>query len=158
MVQGNFTGNGTVPNVGVPYRIEGTFQTDDGSELTIAAGTEFVMAADAEFLFGWNSGSVTVTAVGTEAEPIRICGSVAEPGSWGSIEFGPNVVSASEFKYVEIQNGGGEGVVMTIRTPVQVENCTFSDYAGTAILKLETDLNDYLGNNTFEGDLTVDLL
>jgi hypothetical protein len=156
VTQGNFQGSGTVPNLAVPYRIEGRFQTDDGSELTIAAGTEFVMAPDSSVEFGWNGGSVLVTAVGTEAEPIRFTGAVQEAGSWGGITFGTGAQGASQFKYVELSHGGGDGAVLTLRESIQVDNCTFANYEGAALRKLASDLTDYEANNVFDGDVTVE--
>ena len=43
-------------------------------------------------------------------------------------------------------------MVEQFRRALTVENCSFSDYDGVAILKLEDDTTDYAGSNTFSGD------
>src|SRR5690606_14189482 len=105
---GNYTIEGTVPNLGVPYRIEGEFQTRDGSSLTVEAGTHFVMAPDSSMVFGWNSGTATVAMEGTEEDPIRFSGVVDDAGSWTGLTVGRNVLSSSAFRWVEFAHAGGD--------------------------------------------------
>lgn len=149
---GNYTIEGTVPNLGVPYRLEGQFQTRDGSSLTIEAGTEFLMGPDSLIVVGWNNGSATIVAEGTEEAPIRFSGAAEEAGYWEGIEVGSNVLSDSAFRWVEFAHAGGDGFVLDLNRALTVENCSFSDYDGVAILKLEDDTSDYADSNTFSGD------
>lgn len=149
---GTYTIEGTVPNLGVPYRIEGEFQTRDGSSLTVEAGTHFVMAPDSSMVFGWNSGTATVAMEGTEEDPIRFSGVVDDAGSWTGLTVGRNVLSSSAFRWVEFAHAGGDDYTLKLDRAVDVENCSFTDYDGVGILKLEEDETDYTVSNTFTGD------
>jgi hypothetical protein len=158
VLQNNFTGSGTAPNLGVPYLIRGSLDIYDGAELTLEPGTTFVMASDAKIELGWAGSTAQMTAVGTEDAPIVFTGEVEEAGSWGGINVGSNVLSASTLSYVEFEHAGGIGSVLSLASPIEVENCTFSDYTGAAILKEDSNTIDYTLTNVFNGDIGVDAL
>lgn len=75
--------------------------------ITILPGTEIYMEADSAIAFGWNGNGATVIAEGTEAQPIRFCGRVAEPGFWNTVEFESNVTSNSVLRNVLFSDGAG---------------------------------------------------
>jgi len=149
--------SGTVPNLGVPYRILDSIDTREDSVLTLAAGTEFEMTADTQLEIGWNSGAATINAEGTEADPIVFRGVVEEAGYWVGIAIGVNVTTDSILDHVEIGHAGqGTGIVGNLRldSPITVTNSRFFDSAGFGIVKSSADVTDYTETNTFEGVLS----
>lgn len=146
---GDFDVVGDVPNLGVPYRVLGDIDVEEGADITLAPGTHFVMTADSDIEFGWNSGEVTVIAVGTEEAPIRFTGADEVAGFWPGLTIQSNVLSNSEFNWVEIGHGGD--ACLTLRQPFNVTNSHFFDCAGAGILKLDSDTTDYTDGNTFAG-------
>ena len=150
---GTYTAHGTLPNLGVPFRIESAIITSMMSSLTIEAGTTLIMAADAGIEFGWNSNEVTVVAVGTAAAPIVFKGADDVVGSWDGLIIGSAVLGASKMAYVEISNGGkAAGAALHLRKAAfDVTNCKFSKSAGLGIGKTAADATDYTaGGNTFD--------
>jgi hypothetical protein len=146
---GDYSVTGTVPNLGIPYRILGAIDTVESS-MTIAAGTHFVMSADADIEFGWNGNSATIIAEGTAAAPIRFTGLDEIAGYWGGLTIGTNVLSASKLDYVEVGHAGSAGsACLTVHTPIAVTNSTFFTCTGYGILKDAEDTNLYTDTNTF---------
>lgn len=143
---GDYDVSGSVPNLGVPYRILGTLDTVESS-MTIAAGTHFIMSADSQIEFGWNGNSATVIAEGTAAAPIRFTGLDEIAGYWRGLIIGSNVVSASKLDYVEVGHAGA--ACLTVHNPVIVTNSTFHDCTGYGVLKDADDVSDYTLTNTF---------
>lgn len=148
---GNYTGEGTVPNLGVPYLIKGEFSTRTGSKLVLEPGTHFRMTADSFIEIGWNSSTSSFEAVGTAAKPIVFSGEEETAGYWGGIIVGTAVSSASGFEFVEVAHAGGPsvGAALKLNTPIDVKNSAFSKSAGFGILKRESDATDYTTGNTF---------
>ena len=146
---GDYSVTGTVPNLGVPYRILGPIDTLESS-MTIAAGTQFVMTADADIEFGWNGNSATIIAEGTAEAPIRFTGLDTTAGYWLGLTVGTNVLSASKLDYVEVSHGGSTGgACLTVHTPIDVTHSTFATCTGYGILKDADDVNSYVDTNTF---------
>lgn len=148
---GDYTEQGTVPNLGVPYLIKGEFSTRMGSKLVLEPGTHFRMTADAFIEIGWNSSTASFEAVGTAAEPIVFSGEEETAGYWGGIIVGSDVSSASGFEFVEVAHAGGPsvGAALKLLTPIDVKDSTFSKSAGFGILKRESDATTYTTSNTF---------
>ena len=148
---------GTLANLGVPYRIEGTAQANGNSTLTIAPGTTFLMGPDAELEIGWNSSPAKILAVGTAMAPIVFKGAEDVPGYWNGLTIGTMVAASSKLAYVQISNGGkatppGGGLDL-MRMPFDVSNSKFSKSAGFGIKKVLGDTTDYAApalGNTFE--------
>lgn len=143
---GDYSVSGTVPNLGVPYRVLGPIDTVESS-MTIAAGTHFVMSADADIEFGWNGNTATLIAEGTAAAPIRFTGLDEVAGYWGGLIIGTAVVSASTLDYVEVSHGAAS--CLRLQSPINVTNSTFASCTGYGILKDEDDATDYAPTNTF---------
>jgi hypothetical protein len=139
---------GTIPDLGVPYHLIGDLSLRDGSNVTIAAGTEFVMGGGAQLEIGWNNGTATLVAVGTSAEPIVFVGEQDTPGYWGGVLIGQNVTATSEIDYVTIVNGGttGNGGLM-LRRAISVTNSTIRGSTGACIEKQAADGSDYTDSN-----------
>lgn len=153
---GDYTAVGTVVDLGVPYRVLGTIETQGGSSLTLAPGTEFVMAEDTTIHVGADGGSATFAAEGTADAPIRFIGLEAEAGYWGGVELGSNMASSSRLSYVEIRHGGGGtmGACLRLSSTVEVANSTFGNCAGFGLLHETSDISDYAASNTFEGNVS----
>ncbi|MFC1643329.1 hypothetical protein ACFL5O_11715, partial [Myxococcota bacterium] len=152
LLGGTFDTTGVVPNLGVPYHVKGSIDTREGSSVTLTAGTEFIMSADTDIEFGWNSGKATIIAVGTESEPIRFVGADETPGFWQGISVRSNVLSSSRFKYVELGHAGGgsaSGACLELNAPIPVENCAFFSSSGYGVVANADDPSDYAENNTF---------
>jgi hypothetical protein len=151
---GDFTKNGTVAALDVPYRILGNFDTLENSVLTIAPGTIFEMYTGTHLEVGWNTRIATIDAVGTAAQPIVFRGVVAQPGSWEGLIIGNNVTPTSRLEYVEIGHAGGAGgsgaAALRLGTAISVTNSRFYASAGSGVLKAEADPTDYTISNTFE--------
>jgi hypothetical protein len=151
---GDFTASGTLPELGVPYRVEGVIRTRDQSSLTIEPGITFLMAADTGFEFGWNNNDATVTAVGTMARPIvwKGAGDEAAMGYWNGLVIESMVRTSSRLEWVEVRNGGkADGAALRVQQPMTVTNSKFIRSAGVGIRKEASDGTDYTAaGNTFE--------
>ena len=160
ILAGAFEKIGTIPNLGVPYLISGNITTRTDSELTLTAGTTFIMAADAYLEIGWNSNIAKFTAVGTAAEPIVFVGDQEEPGYWEGIRIGRNVTSDSKLSYVNISHGGGaEGTALDpvranlwLDRAVDVSDCIMTMSSTYGIVKQEDDPTDYSADNDLSGN------
>lgn len=144
---GDYSVSGTVPNLGVPYRVLGDIDTLQNSSMTIAAGTHFVMTADADIEFGWNGGSATIVARGTASAPIQFAGVDATAGFWEGLIVGTQVLSSSAFEYVEIADAGPS--CLTLQRDLSVTNSSFSRCETYGITKPDDDLTNYELTNTF---------
>lgn len=153
---GNYTKVGTVADLGVPYRVIGSIETQGGSSLTLAPGTEFVMAEDTILRVGADGGSAILDAEGSADSPIRFVGLEPEAGFWGGVELGSNMASSSHLEYVEIRHGGGSsmGACLRLSSSVEVENSTFAECAGFGLLHETGDASDYAISNTFESNIS----
>jgi hypothetical protein len=153
---GDYTRVGTVVDLGVPYRVLGSIETQGGSSLTLAPGTEFVMAEDTVIHVGADGGSATFVADGTADEPIRFTGLEAVAGYWGGVELGSNMASSSHLSHVEIRHGGGGtmGACLRLSSTVEVVSSTFGNCAGFGLLHETGDVSDYAVSNTFEGNVS----
>lgn len=146
---GDFSVSGSVPNLGVAYRVLGDIDTVQDSAMTIAAGTHFVMTADADIEFGWNGGSATIVARGTAAAPIQFAGVDATAGFWEGLSVGSQVLSSSAFEYVEIADAGPN--CLTLQRELSVTNSSFTRCEDYGISKPVDDATDYTLTNTFTG-------
>ena len=163
---GSFTGNakdmlhvagpstqkllGTIPNPGVPYLIDDEIALKDGSDLTIAAGTEFVFAYG--FEVGWNYGKARLTAVGTATAPIIFRGQLEQPGSWTGLSITSSAANDTRFDYVQVEHAG-----LSLHQPIAVTNSSFSGSPKFGIQKLADDSRDYRTSNTFSGNVLGDI-
>jgi hypothetical protein len=163
---GSFTGNeedeirvepagtelltGTVPNLGVPYHLVEDLNLIEGSDTTIAAGTEFLMGGGVELEVGWNGGDATLIAVGTSGEPIVFVGEQDTAGYWDGIVFNESATADSALDYVTIENAGLAGsAALRLERAIPVTNATIRSSAGAGIAKIAADATDYTATNTF---------
>jgi hypothetical protein len=149
---GDYDVTGTLPNLGVPYRIEGGIRTMQ-SALTIEAGTTFLMAADSGIEFGWNNNEATVVAVGSADKPI-VFKSAGDnlAGYWDGFIVHSQVRTTSKFAYVQLLNAGkAGGAALRLDRVFDVTNTRFAMSAGVGIRKEAADSTDYTaGGNTFD--------
>ncbi len=156
--EGALESSGTLPNLGVPYRVAGKITTRASSAqsnpaLTIEAGTTLQMASDAWIEVGWNSAMASITAVGTAANPIVFRGVNDVAGSWDGILIGAMVSSSSKLDHVQILNGGkaGSAALRLNRAAFDVKNTRLSKSSGWCIERVAGDATDYAtGGNTFD--------
>jgi hypothetical protein len=164
---GSFTGNdedeirvepagtelltGTIPNLGVPYHFVEDLQLIDASDVTIAPGTECIMAGGIQLEVGWNGNEASLHAVGTAEDPIVFSGEQDTAGYWAGIVFTPSATADSELDYVTIANAGaaGSAALRLRREGISVTNTTIRSSAGAGIQKSDTDTTDYTPTNTF---------
>jgi hypothetical protein len=150
---------GTIPNVGIPYLVRSTITTRTDSEMTIAAGVEFIMAADTILEVGWNSGVATINIEGTEDEPVRFTALDEVPGYWGGIILRGNVTSQSSIDWLEIHHAGGSlDAALVLQEPVEVTNTTISNSGSGGIARDPESGNDYTESNTFTDNGGPDLV
>ncbi len=90
--------------VGPGCVLMGRTHVGNGATLTLAPGTEVRVAPDGYLLV---DDSATLTAVGTESDPILFTSAAASPapGDWQCIRF-DNGSSASELQFVTLEYGG----------------------------------------------------
>ncbi|HET9953964.1 MAG TPA: hypothetical protein VFQ61_05655 [Polyangiaceae bacterium] len=142
---GNFEVSGTIPNLGVPYRVLGDISTRKAS-MTLTAGTKFIMSADSGIEWGWNGNEATIIAVGTAAKPIQFVGADPVSGFWKGLTVGTNALSSSKFDYVEVSHGST--ACLSLNSSVPVTHSSFSQ-CEWGILHKTGDARDYAATNTF---------
>lgn len=169
-VDGSFTGNmidqitvegdsfakvGTIKKANVPYFLAESIRFVDGSAVTIEAGSQFIAGSDVKLEFGWNSGSMTLTAMGTMAAPIIFRGAADTAGFWEGLILERNVRTDSKLDHVQVSHAGKAGgaalTIQGINAPfIPVTNSRFSKSAGFGIRKAAANTSTYLDTNTFE--------
>ena len=141
---------GTVPDLGVPYHLLGDIALQEGSDIEIAPGTEFIMGGESNIEIGWNSNMATFKAIGTPTEPIVFVGEQNTAGYWPGILVRQNTTADSTFQYVIIKNAGRAGsAALDLDRAITVTNCTIDSSAGAGIFKKAADASDYVTPNTF---------
>lgn len=103
--------SGTWSDLGVAYRIDVVVKVDgtadEPADLVLAPGVELLFRNDKGLYFSQLLGASSLTAVGTEAEPIVLRGyDSAEPGSWYGLGVFDNALFA-ELDHVVIDGAGG---------------------------------------------------
>ncbi len=105
-------------------------------ELTIAPGTNIVLAADAGLTFGrYNDDTSTLHADGTEDNPIVICGAEATPGYWREIFVGSLTKSNSTISHVNVFDGGGNdaAAALSLVTALDVNDVAIVNSASAGL-------------------------
>jgi len=147
---GPYAARGVVANFGLPYLVSGNIALQNGAELSIAPGTQFMMGANTNLDVGTRAMSVKILARGSEAMPIEFSGQVHARGSWGSIFLGP-VTSDSAFDFVKIADGGGgdaKGGNLVVEKAFALSNSSLSNSFGYGVLKPKNDATDYAAGNS----------
>lgn len=149
-ITATITSTGTVPNPGIPYVIAGDLWMEDGSDWSIAPGTEFIVEQDVTIQVWPYVDTVGFVAVGTVDEPIVFRGREDQVGYWTGIDMRADVTPQTALDYVEIHNAGKAGsAALTLQGPVDVTNTTITKSAGYGILHDSSDSTDYATTNTF---------
>ena len=148
---GDLTKSGTIPQLDVPFAIEGSIDQYMESDVSIEAGTIIRMKVDTRWLVGWNGQVAALKAQGTAEAPIRFVGFEEEKGFWSGLEFGRNVASDSVLDHVEIGYAGeGGAAALRLYKPLDVANTHVFMSAGPGVAHDDSDTNDYAGNgNSF---------
>jgi hypothetical protein len=103
--------SGTWSNLGVAYRIDVVVKVDgtadEPAEIVLAPGVELLFRNDKGLYFSQLLGASSLTAVGTEEEPIVLRGyDSAQPGSWYGLGIFDKALGA-ELDHVLIDGAGG---------------------------------------------------
>ncbi|MEM9069214.1 MAG: hypothetical protein AAGE52_11940 [Myxococcota bacterium] len=104
-------GGVSVGNIDSDVTLSGVIQapssrvTHTGGTITIEAGTVFLMPTGSHIKFGFGGAAGSVQMNGTPTEPILFCGTSATPGTYGNIDFGPQLVN-SYLRHVRFEDGG----------------------------------------------------
>ena len=95
----------TISAIGVPYRLSGVRSIDDGSDVTVEAGTTFEFESGAGLKI---DGSATAfRAQGAQADSVRLTGTSEQKGFWDGIGVTSDNVE-NEMSYVVVEYAGGE--------------------------------------------------
>ncbi len=109
--------------------------------LTIQAGTTVKFAVDNSLII---DGGATLTASGTEENPITFCGTTSSIGSWGSIKFNGDTlaIATGTFRHCVIKHGGDQEtayqnpsgpIVLWEYATVEVDSCEIDSCLGAAV-------------------------
>jgi hypothetical protein len=165
---GSFTGNamdlinitsdgdlvGTIPNLGIPYRVAAELNFGRDSDLTIAPGSEFVFISGYKYGFqiGEFNTKAKLTAVGTASAPIIFRGEKDEAGSWNGISITGSASLDSRIDHVQVIDAG-----MSLSVAIPVTNSSFMRSPGYGIQKAAADTSDYATTNTFSDNAMGDI-
>lgn len=121
---------------GVVY-VQGEIAAASDVAVTIEPGTQVVMAAGSQLDFDANAEAV-LQAVGTEAQPIHLCGEEAEAGSWGGLVLGDLVDAESQLEHVVIAHAGAEdGFALTLNGAASLRDVVVAESAGGGVLAVD---------------------
>jgi len=116
------------------YRVSGTVTYDSDEEVTIEAGTVFLMEAGASVRFGWRSDPAAVFAEGTEEAPILFCGTEDTPGHWLGVELLTGTRVDSTLSHVVIEDAGLDDMpALSVMQPVDLVGVQLFDNAATGL-------------------------
>lgn len=101
--------------------VQGQIAIGNDATITIAPGTDVVMAADSRLDFG-SATSATLIAQGTAEQPVRFCGAQAKAGFWGGIALGASAKTGSKLHNVLVSDAGGATEALGLDASVLVDN------------------------------------
>jgi hypothetical protein len=114
-------------NVGIPYYQKNQLDVYR-AKVTFDPGVLYQFDADAGLEIGWNGYMSSISAVGTEKEPIVFDGVTAKSGHWQGITIQTQVTSDSTLSNVEIRHGGGNSsFALQVRAPITLDGVLVSD-------------------------------
>jgi hypothetical protein len=165
---GSFTGNamdlinltsdgdlvGTIPNLGVPYRVAAQLSFGRDSDVTIAAGTEFVFISAYKYglQIGEFGSKAKLTALGTASAPIIFRGELDQAGSWNGLTLTDSASLDSRIDHIQVVDAG-----MSLSVAIPVTNSSFTRSASFGIQKSTSDTSDYASTNTFSSNALGDI-
>jgi hypothetical protein len=121
---------------GVVY-VQGEIAAASDVVVAIEPGTQVVMAAASQLDFDTNAEAV-LQAVGTEQQPIQLCGEVAEAGSWGGLVLGELADAASQLEHVVITHAGAaDGFALTLNGAASLRDVVVAESAGGGVLAVD---------------------
>lgn len=88
----------------VPYYVKGRVSLDDGFELVIVAGSQFIMAADSGFLVSGNASALVVS--GVAVAPVLFTGETPTRGAWDGLRFDLSNNTRNTLAYAIIEYAG----------------------------------------------------
>jgi hypothetical protein len=150
---GYYDGSGVVPDLGIPYYLDGEIDVRNNAILEIAPGTDFIVNAGVLLDVGWNSTPATFIAKGTAAAPITFRGLDTTNGYWSGIIVRATALSASVIDHVSLKNAGkATSGGLALYKEIAVTNASVSNSAGYGIYYNKTFSTNYTTTNTFSSD------
>jgi hypothetical protein len=145
---------GTIPNLGVPYLISTQLSLQAPSDVTLAAGSQFVFVSGEKYGIevGWNDQQARLVALGSATAPIIFRGQTDDIGTWNGISLNRSASPDSKLDHVQMSNAG-----LSLGVPVSVTNSSFNKSASFGITKTAADTNDYSVSNSFSDDARGDI-
>jgi hypothetical protein len=102
--------------------VTGDLSIRNEATITIQPGTKFIVALGATIEFGWQDSHPTLYALGTEEQPILICGETDRVGYWSQLVLRHNVNPSSTLSNVLVSDSGGGGSAITIEGSAVLDN------------------------------------
>ena len=144
---GTITENGTILKQDVPYRLNG-YNYVENSILTISAGANFLMNADAALIINTNGG---LTATGTELDSIKFTGYAEQKGYWRFVVFENDALDANcNLDYCIFEYGGGyssNSAIIIINNDATVTNSAVRN-SGSHGVEISAEARPTFDNNT----------
>jgi hypothetical protein len=153
---GNLDTDTTFKNIGIPYEFPGDFGVH--AKLTLSPGVRLHFGPSKDFSV-YSDGSLS--AVGTNADPITLTGVEATRGYWGGLRFTDSNSPLNRLEYVTIQYGGGYWDANLFVTggsmspsQVAINNCIFEQSKKVGF-KFDTysDITEFTGNSSSGNEL-----
>jgi len=148
-----YTGKGVIPDLGVPYFLEGDVYVQNSGSFEVAAGTEFIASGGIGIVVGQGSTPATFLARGTAAAPIVFRGLDTTNGYWDGIQILATALSTSALDHVTIKNAGlANSGALVLRKEISVTNSTVTGSAGYGIYASTAFTTNYATSNTLTGN------
>jgi hypothetical protein len=110
----------TVSDIGVPYRISGVRDIENGSDVTLEAGVTFEFESAAGLRI--EGDATAFKAVGSSSNPIIFTGTTNDKGFWNGIAIKSSNTN-NEMTHVTVEYGGKENMyVYSTAANIQVRN------------------------------------
>jgi hypothetical protein len=149
----------TVAPIGVPYRIAGVRLIQEGSDVTVEAGTTFEFEANGGLKV--NGDATAFKAQGTEADSIVFTGETKQAGFWKGLGF-TSSNATNELSHVKVEYAGGgemytfigdaaniqvrEGAQLTLENSLIKDSADYGLYADDGASAVSESNNTYQNN------------
>jgi hypothetical protein len=145
---------------GVTFVQEEDVAVENGAVLTLNAGVDYRIAAEADLVVGADGEAGTLLCLGSEEAPVSISGEVRGSGSWGGIVLAEGTSNGSLLAHVEIRHAGHDGhAAVDANAAVKLDHVLVADSdAGLHIgaAGLHEDSSAITLENVVAGELIVD--
>ncbi len=149
----------TVSPIDVPYRVAGVRLIQEGSDVTVEAGTTFEFESNGGLKV--NGDATAFKAQGAEADSIVFTGETKQAGYWEGLGF-DSANSTNELSHVKVEYGGGgelytfigdvaniqvlEGAQLTLENSLIKDSADYGLYADDGASAVSESNNTYQDN------------